>query len=97
MSTLGQPRDTFVHVFTGLVVCSKLVTCVTAAVGKAPECLAYMHTATIAILTRVSPDTAPAILLQLVLGSALAAVLRHRELDTLMLAATVSQSARADG
>lgn len=41
--------------FTGLVVCSKLVTCVTAAVGKAPECLAYMHTATIAILTRVSP------------------------------------------
>lgn len=46
-----------------------------------------------AILT----DTAPAILLQLVLGPALAAVLRHRELDTLMLAATVSQSARADG
>lgn len=46
-----------------------------------------------AILT----NTVPAILLQLVLGPALAAVLRHRELDTLMLAATVSQSARADG
>lgn len=41
--------------FTGLAVCSKLVTCMTATVGKAPECLAYVHTATIAILTRVSP------------------------------------------
>lgn len=41
--------------FTGLAVCSKLVTCVTAAVGKAPECLAYVHTATIAIFTWVSP------------------------------------------
>lgn len=42
-------------------------------------------------------DTAPAILLQLVLGPALAAVLCHGELYTLMLAATVSQSAGADG
>lgn len=42
-------------------------------------------------------DTAPAILLQLVLGPALAAVLCHGDLHTLMLAATISQSAGADG
>lgn len=97
MSTLGQPHGTFIHIFTGLAVCSKLVTCVAATVGKASEVLAYVHAATIAICTRTSPHTTPAILLQLVLGPALAAVLCHCELDTLMLAATISQSARADG
>lgn len=97
MSTLGQPQSTFIHIFTGFAVCSKLVTRVAATVGKAPKFLAYMHTATIAFCTRASPHTAPAILLQLVLGPALAAVLCHRELYTLVLAATVSQSAGADG
>lgn len=97
MSTLGQTQGTFIHIFTGFAVCSKLVTRVAATVGKAPEFLAYMHTATIAICTGASPDTAPAILLQLVLGPALAAVLCHGELYTLMLAATISQSAGADG
>lgn len=97
VSTLGQPHGTFVHIFTGLAVCSKLVTCVAATVGKAPERLADMHAATVAICTRTSTDTAPAILLQLVLGPAPAAVLRRRELHALLLAATVSQSARADG
>lgn len=97
MSALGQPQSTFIHIFTGFAVCSKLVTRVAATVGKAPEFLAYMHTATVAFCTRASPHAALAILLQLVLGPALAAVLCHRELYTLMLATTISQSAGADG
>lgn len=78
VGTLGQPHGTFIHVFTGLAVSCQPVARVALTVSEAPESLACVHAAAIPVRARVSPDTAPAILLELECGPALAAVLGHR-------------------
>lgn len=95
--TLGQARGTFIHIFAGLVVYCQLVAHAALAVGKAPECPAPVHAAAIPVCAWVSPDAAPAILLELELGPALAAVLGHCELDAVVLAATIAHGAGVDG
>lgn len=66
-------------------------------VGKTPERLARVHAAAIPVCTRVSSDAALAILLELELRPALAAVLGHCKLDTVVLAATIAHGTGVDG
>lgn len=97
VGTLGQARGAFIHIFAGLVVRRQPVARVALAVGTAPEQPARVHAPSIPVGARVSPDTALAVLLELELRPALAAVLAHGELNAVVLAAAVAHRAGVDG
>lgn len=99
-AAVGTPRlpcGTFVHIFAGPAVRPQQEARVAFTVGEPPAHLARVSAAAVPVRARVSPDTAFPVLLELEVGAALAAVLGHRELDTLVLAAAIPQGTRVDG